>query len=703
MGVDRTTETIAHFIGLFETEVDEVRMREGYEAFKAFREGFLLDQIEALAVASEAELDPPAPPVKPIHMPLPDSILPPLPDAPPPLFSIPLPAAHDTLPPDEPRASPEQAALNTTLQSSQQMIALTTPLGSFYTMTVQTIRLRDDDVIGDGAFRDAAAHAADLQDVAAVAAVLHVPSFFASGSIPDGASTLAAMRELQAFGETPLGALAAVNMEGGHGSIVNGAAVAHLPEWQDSLPQYHQDAQERQEADAEPIIPDWAIKGLHTFDEPGPEGHSIVAGGNLLSNEAHLTISWIDAPAIVVGGDWIDLDVVSQVAMLSDRDMGARASDAGSNTVLQSVLVSEEARLAPWQEDRDVGATTGPVSISISHLTGDLLTVNHVTQVIEMTDNDQFGMTITAANSAFILGGNEVQNAMTLNAIGTAYDLILVGGDFVSLNTIHQTLVLQDDDRIDLSPGASEPLLQKPTLAGTATPGEETQGEGVRGIPPDLVTDGPEDRPAPDEMPDDGAPEVTAAEGNLLMNEVKLTQSGVDVRAELSEGLANIFAGRQGDMEALREKLMSDPLLAGLEHARILKIDGDLIQANVIEQIVHASDRDHIRVDGPAPAGLEVFAGSNALLNAASVDVHGVDSTVMTRGEGYSDLLIHQARLIEENDSDPDASSELVSEAVAFLMDDIGAGDADGLGDVFAGSAQGAAADAYDLMNNLVT
>jgi hypothetical protein len=104
-------------------------------------------------------------------------------------------------------------------------------------------------------------------------------------------------------------------------------------------------------------------------------------------------------------------------------------------------------------------------------------------------------------------------------------------------------------------------------------------------------------------------------------------------------------------------------------------------------------------VDGAAPPGLDVVAGQNAMLNAAAISLWGVDSKVMTGNEVYSDLLIHQARLVDEPET-PDPG--LVSEAVAFLMDDIGATVAGKTADV-AGKADLAPADAYDLMQSSLT
>ena len=116
---------------------------------------------------------------------------------------------------------------------------------------------------------------------------------------------------------------------------------------------------------------------------------------------------------------------------------------------------------------------------------------------------------------------------------------------------------------------------------------------------------------------------------------------------------------------------MNDPAFAGLEQARVLKIDGDLIQSNTIKQIILASDRDDVLLSN-APSGLALTSEANALLNAATIASMGVDSTIMAQQGAYSELLIHQASLTETG-TPPEADaqqSDLVSEAVAFLMED---------------------------------
>jgi hypothetical protein len=461
--------------------------------------------------------------------------------------------------------------------------------------------------------------------------------------------------------------------------IVNGEAVEEVPDWQDLLPAHHRD-----EVSADGLE-DWELPEAYRPNPDAPEGHEIVAGGNLLVNEAQIALSYIDAPLIAVAGSWIQLDVVSQVALVSNRDEGIEIGAAGATEVYQIVEVETEAKAAKWTVP---GAEAGapPSRLSVEIVAGDLFVSNHIDQVIELFDNDAFAMEILSANSAWILGANIVVNATSLVTAGFGYDLILIGGDFVSIDTIHQSLVLLDDDRVETGAAAAMPALFD---TGRATEGTAQAADGIAGGIGENreVEEEAEETPATDPAPD-----------NLVVNKALLKTVGLDTAAEMPVSLAGILAQPSDDLEALREQLLSDPALAGLEQARVLKIDGDLILSNTIRQTIQASDRDDILVDAPPP-GLEVVAGQNAMLNAAAISLWGVDSTVMTGGGVYSDLLIHQARLVDEPET-PDPG--LVSEAVAFLMDDIGAGVAAKTADL-AGQAAPAAADAYDLIQTSLT
>src|SRR6056297_316564 len=692
MGVDRTTEAISHFIGLFELQTAQGRLRDSYEEFTALRRKAELEDIEGLAADVRADFDMRAGD----HHPLAVQIG---------------PVAH-TLGSWTPVHAWDGGAGGGTPPifgggnagddasgfDFEQVLIVRDPVppplmipGSMLTVTEQTAALSDNDVLGHGAFRDAAEHTADLAEFAAVVSALHAPKGFGPAEIPTLADAEALADAMLSFsGQAPEG-FVVHTFRGGDAPalIVNGEAAESAPEWKTLLPAYHREDEEGEAADD---LEAWELPPGYTPDAETPEGHTIVAGGNLLVNQAQIGVSYLDAPFFAVGGKWINLDIISQVAAVSNHDTGAAATDAGRSGVYQVVEIEERSKTATWQAKSEDDASAAPKLLSVAVVTGDLFVSNYVTQTIEFFDNDSFGMSIEAANSAYILGDNTVFNVTGLVTAGLGYDLIIVGGDFITVDSITQSLVLLDDDWIEETfapPDAPSGLFD--TASATETAGEATAADGGR-FAKDV-----------DVGVEDGADEDTLepAPSNLLMNHAKLTSIGTDTGAELSSALAEILSGAAPDLETLKEKLLTDPALAGLEHARVLKIDGSLIQSNTIEQIILASDRDDIRVDGAAPSNLEMIASSNALLNAASISTHGVDSQVMTGNDGYSDLLIHQASLIDEPDAPQEGDQALVSEAVAFLMEETEstvAGKTDEIG-----ASGDTTSDAYDVMSSAVT
>ena len=65
---------------------------------------------------------------------------------------------------------------------------------------------------------------------------------------------------------------------------------------------------------------------------------------------------------------------------------------------------------------------------------------------------------------------------------------------------------------------------------------------------------------------------------------------------------------------------------------------------------------------------VKVIAGSNVLINSASIAEFGVDSHVYVGGDYYSDAVLHQAELVS-SDAPVLPANDLASEAVLFLAD----------------------------------
>ncbi len=616
MSFDSVTEKIAHFIGSFDLTIEKARLRDQYEEFTAMRRKAELDELEEPAkirIKADLELDPgkygplsyrfDTPPATPELPPPTDGpefetvvvLEPPLSDGPP------LPEAT--------------TGLGATFVIEQQLEIVTELIGSAVTYTFQTIFLRDNDVVGEGDFRDVDQLIALAEAAAQVAASMHafaVPSF----SISDYLS----VEYVESLAEAMLAPIN-VEVEGAvvyqfHGEdamgvIVNGEYVDEAPEWEDLLPAHHRPDEEEEDETPDMMPAEWAQDEEDEF----AEGHTVIAGGNLAINEVNATVAWVDAPYIAVGGKAIELAMVSQVAVVSDTDKG---TNGGSGTnVVHSSTIEVEGNSAPWLK-KGSSEDDAPAYVHVDWITTDLIVANFVKQDIDATDIDHIDAEISATTTLYALGDNELIDVTNILQLGSYYDLIMIEGDMISVDAFVQTHVLLDDDVV------------------------------MGGLP----------------GPIDGSDE------NLVMNEVSLKKEGEDTYQAMHDSMADAMTMGEDDMAALEEALMNDPMFAGMEQMRVLKIDGSLVQVNVAEQSTMLADQDDVYLNGPHADETEVLAGSNAMLNAANVTKAGVDSVVMAQDGAFSDLLLHQASLLDMPTNEDIA--EMTNEAIAAIMEEAG-------------------------------
>ena len=308
------------------------------------------------------------------------------------------------------------------------------------------------------------------------------------------------------------------------GVIVNGEYMDEAPVWSDLLPEFHQ-AEDVEEEDLppDPLPSEWDQEDEFNFED----GHSVVTGGNLAINEVSATVAWVDAPYIAVGGQSIGLTMISQVAVASDYDKAAPGAESGTK-IVQTSEIKVEGQEAPWLADNADGEGQ-PAFLVVDWIYGDLIVSNFVQQVIDATDIDHIQTEISASTTLYAMGDNEMVNVTDIVQLGSYYDLIMIDGDMISVDMLLQTLVLLDDDVID------------------------------GGIP----------------SASDGADE------NLLMNQASVTTIGEDTQEKLEDAMADAMTLTEGDMAALEEALLNDPMFAGMEQMRVLKIDGSLLQVNV--------------------------------------------------------------------------------------------------------------------------
>ncbi|WP_170335364.1 type I secretion protein [Ruegeria arenilitoris] len=616
MALDSVTETIAHFVGTFELTIEQARLRDQYEEFTALRRKAEVEELEdpiTIRVKADLKLDPGEYDPLPYRFKTPptEPVLPPPVDGPVQETIIVLgePTAEGQLVPDNQLG--QSGNLDFVIIQQQPEIGTH---GSAVTYTMQTLTLSDNDTVGQGDFRDTETMIAEAEEALDMALSLHAMSA-PSLAISDYMSS-DYVEGLAEQMQTPMNSdVEGVTIHQFHGGdamgiIVNGEHVEEAPVWSELLPEHHQ-PEEDAEAEAIAHLPDeWDQSEDPEFDD----GHTVIVGGNLAINEVAANVAWVDAPFIAVGGQAISLTMVSQVAVVSDMDQGNAGSGSGTN-VVQSAQIEVEAKAAPWLAQSTDDAEQ-PSFLSVDWIHGDLVVANFVKQMIDATDIDHIQTEISAASTLYAMGDNEMVNVSDLIQLGSFYDLIMIGGDMISVDMLFQTLVLMDDD-----------VVTGGMAAGTG-----------------------------------------GGDDNLVMNQASLTTIGEDSEGELNDNLTEAMALSDMDLAALEEALLNDPMFAGMEQMRVLKIDGNLLQVNIVEQVTMLADQDDVHLSGPNGAETEVLSGSNAMLNAANITKIGVDSTVMAAGGTYSDLLLHQASLIEMPENEE--SEELANEAIALLMEE---------------------------------
>lgn len=662
MLMDRVTETIAHFIGLLDSVLEQTRLRKAYDEFKAQQS---LDQEQSgipnitIKVNSPYELkdfDPfiPYVPKAPelvkaenwmhIHVRAPE-----ISDIPDPDFH--LPRFHT---PDAPTAG---------LHIGMPPID---PPGSLATYIDQDIRLSDNDYVGAGGhglvFTPVSNHGAELAALVDAAKELTpLGDSEAPGSAADIVSFItSAAAELKAFAEAAGDADADIFIAKDsalQGNYVNGELVEEIPDLDDYLPK---DKDEEEEAEPEP-------SGKDSFDPGGHAGHAgghgsvpinsasgghasgdggakfevsveVEAGHNTLINSAAIVNNWVNGEVIAVMGDHVELNAIIQSNVWCDSDLISSAVNgwtlAGSDPT-EAFNIGVFKRTDPSAEDDGPEPGGFPRDWVVTKVEGDLIITNWIEQFGFMMDNDVHVLSSSGVKTSVITGDNTAVNESWLQELGHHYDLIIVGGNIYDANLIHQMNVLMDNDLIG------------------AVDGFETTGQGS-----------------------------ASTNDNLLWNYAEIQNVGGADRFEaLPDHYRKAAENLQNGKNDLPDAVLHDPAFAGISGLRVLYISGDYINLNYVKQVNVLGDNDQVALamnalHGHPEAQWTISTGSNALVNLAGiVDVDTTGKTYVG-GNTYSDELLIQAEMISAKPDllgqNPDA---LVNEAVAFLDDDMMAPD----------------------------
>lgn len=638
--LDKVTEAIAHFIGLFDTTIEEARQKQAYDEFKASQaKDAQPSDHDGVAVKVDArhdleDFDPHVP-----YLGLPPELVvttvwsnvwftPP---------EIPAPHGPDIF-------YPGFNVPHVPFASSGIVLPAIVPPGSLPIIVSQDIRLSDADYVGAGGsglkFTPAPADDVQMNMLQTAAADLSPIDDLALPGTPEDIGTLVttAVARLDGFTADGHGDAEVVVVKDGviEGTFVNGVEVQdgdapQLEDYADFLKDEEDGGPDKLDFSASPNSSDFMAGWGDGSIAPSVE---LESGGNTVVNSAVITNDWASSGVIAAVGDHVELNAVIQINIVSDTDsVGASLNGwrVGPDNIDETFNIAAFQRIDPEAEAANAGhAPAGfPSYYVVTEISGDLIMLNWIDQYAFMMDGDVCILSSSGVKTVVSTGDNTAVNDVSLGELGYYYDLIIVGGNIYDANIIQQLNLLIDNDHLG------------------AVSGFETTGGGA-----------------------------LSTAGNLLWNEAAIVNIGQGNDDENLPGFYkkaadNLAAGK----DDLPNQVLHDSAFAGIGVLRVLYISGDIYNLQFIKQTTVLGDSDQVAVAmnelaAQPDAQWTVTTGSNELVNFAGiVDVDGTTKTYVG-GESYSDEVLIQAELVS---SDPNLGAQdpdvLVNEAVAFLDD----------------------------------
>ncbi|MFP3545823.1 hypothetical protein SB748_20340 [Rhizobium sp. SIMBA_035] len=403
-------------------------------------------------------------------------------------------------------------------------------------------------------------------------------------------------------------------------------------------------------ADAAPVLddymPDRGIAKPPEDPETGKtdlpiEQHSgplnsldVAAGANVLANIVAITDTAVISSVTAVMGNYHQIDAISQSYVYSDHDhIDSMFDTSGSAaTVAKNIASFQRSVYDDGGSQHATSADTGhdpifPTAWRVSVVDGDVSFVNWIEQYHFINDNDTMTITATGTETTVLTGGNASVNFASMFGIGMQYDLVIVGGNVLDMNVISQIAVLYDND-------------------------------WARGEP--------------------GAPGATIQSGNnLIWNLAEIHNVGANDRFQ---AMPDYMVQTQKAIEerdaSMPSGLAHDANFAGQAGLNVLYITGNLYDVNVIKQVSLLGDSDDVThaisaiAQNNQNATIHVDTGSNAVVNIAQIlDYDTFGHTTYLGGQLYSDAILIQSGLVEHDTSQPQ-SAPLANEVIAFLGDD---------------------------------
>ncbi|MGF6173547.1 hypothetical protein [Ensifer sp. 4252] len=423
-------------------------------------------------------------------------------------------------------------------------------------------------------------------------------------------------------------ALAADSIEGVY---VNGFRVDEAPVLADLMPD---------RGLAQPVAdPEGTDGPLQEEDDKSGNSVYVEAGANIVANIVSIVETSVIAPVTAVMGGYHQIDVISQSYAYADSDeldkvLCDNSAESASRTVAMNIAhFGREAyhSSSSDQEDDAAQASIFPNSWRVSVVDGDVSFVHWVEQYNFLNDNDTVTVTTSGVQTTALTGGNVAVNLASFLGIGDQYDLVIVGGKVLDLNMITQVAVFYDNDHVN----------------------GITAGNGM----------------------------TVDQSGNLIWNQASIQNVGANDRFEAMPDYIEKAVDNINDrINELPSGFSLDLNFQGYEGLNILYITGNLYDVNVIKQISILGDADSVSyvankiLDDNPDAEITIHTGGNAVINSAQIiDYDTFGHTTYVGGQVYSDAILIQAGLVDHDTSTPDVTpkgARLANEVIAFIGDD---------------------------------
>lgn len=411
-----------------------------------------------------------------------------------------------------------------------------------------------------------------------------------------------------------------------HGIYLNGELVDEAPKVDDFMPD---------RGIAKPAEePDDTQTSVETTD-PSGTSLDVAAGANVVANIVSIVETSVMSSVTAVMGNYYQVDAITQAYVYNDQagsplNSGHHSAMDGPETVANNIAQFERSEYGAGSDDSDADSLIFPTAWRVSVIEGDVSFVHWIEQYNFVTDNDTLTVTTSGTEATVLTGGNAVLNLASFLGIGMQYDLVIIGGDIYDINAITQISLLYDKDWI--------------------------VGAGSHG---------------------DGDTDVQAG-NNLLWNLASIHNIGASDRFEAMPDYINDTVDAIANRDPyMPDGLATDTNFAGYGGLNVLYITGNLFDINIVKQVSVLGDSDHVTLAANTllsnvdDAQVSIDTGSNAVINIAEIiDYDSFGSTTYVAGQVYSDAILIQAGLVEEDSLQPQQPGDrLANEVIAFLDD----------------------------------